>query len=39
MTAHILIVGCGAIGGLFASALAAVAKVTAYDPAAIVFWK
>ena len=30
-TAHILIVGCGAIGGLFASALAAVAKVTAYD--------
>ena len=31
MAAHILIVGCGAIGGLFASALAAVAKVTAYD--------
>ena len=30
-TAHVLIVGCGAIGGLFASALAAVAKVTAYD--------
>jgi 2-dehydropantoate 2-reductase len=30
-TAHILIVGCGAIGGLFASALAAVAKVAAYD--------
>jgi 2-dehydropantoate 2-reductase len=30
-TANILIVGCGAIGGLFASALAAVAKVTAYD--------
>ncbi|MBI3702475.1 MAG: ketopantoate reductase family protein [Rhizobiales bacterium] len=29
--AQILIVGCGAIGGLFASALAAVAKVTAYD--------
>jgi 2-dehydropantoate 2-reductase len=28
---HILIVGCGAIGGLFASALAAVAKVSAYD--------
>ena len=28
---HILIVGCGAIGGLFASALAAVAEVTAYD--------
>jgi len=31
MSAHVLIVGCGAIGGLFASALAAVAKVTAYD--------
>jgi len=31
MSSHILIVGCGAIGGLFASALAAVAKVTAYD--------
>ena len=30
-TANILIVGCGAIGGLFASALAAVAKVAAYD--------
>ena len=29
-TAHILIVGCGAIGGLFASALAAVAKVTVF---------
>jgi 2-dehydropantoate 2-reductase len=28
---QILVVGCGAIGGLFASALAAVAKVTAYD--------
>jgi 2-dehydropantoate 2-reductase len=28
---HILIVGCGAIGGLFASALASVAEVTAYD--------
>ena len=28
---HILIVGCGAIGGLFATALAAVAKVSAYD--------
>jgi 2-dehydropantoate 2-reductase len=28
---HILIVGCGAIGGLFASALASVAKITAYD--------
>lgn len=31
MTQHILIVGCGAIGGLFAAALAAKAKVTAYD--------
>ena len=31
MPSPILIVGCGAIGGLFASALAAVAKVTAYD--------
>lgn len=31
MPSHILIVGCGAIGGLFASALAQVAKVTAYD--------
>jgi len=31
MSSHILIVGCGAIGGLFASALSAVAKVTAYD--------
>jgi 2-dehydropantoate 2-reductase len=30
-TANILIVGCGAIGGLFASALAAVAKVVVYD--------
>ena len=30
-TANILIVGCGAIGGLFASALAAVAQVAAYD--------
>jgi 2-dehydropantoate 2-reductase len=30
-TTTILIVGCGAIGGLFASALATVAKVTAYD--------
>ena len=28
---NILIVGCGAIGGLLASALAKVAKVTAYD--------
>ena len=31
MTAKILIVGCGAIGGLFASALAKVAEVTAFD--------
>jgi 2-dehydropantoate 2-reductase len=31
MAAQILIVGCGAIGGLFASALASVAEVTAYD--------
>lgn len=31
MSSHILIVGCGAIGGLFASALSQVAKVTAYD--------
>jgi 2-dehydropantoate 2-reductase len=31
MSAGILIVGCGAIGGLFASALAKVAKVTVYD--------
>lgn len=31
MTSHILIVGCGAIGGLFASALSSVADVTAYD--------
>lgn len=31
MPSHILIVGCGAIGGLFASALSQVAKVTAYD--------
>jgi len=30
-SAHVLIVGCGAIGGLFAAALASVAKVTAYD--------
>lgn len=30
-SATVLIVGCGAIGGLFASALASVAKVTAYD--------
>jgi 2-dehydropantoate 2-reductase len=31
MSAHILIVGCGAIGGLFAAALSTVAKVTAFD--------
>lgn len=31
MTPQILIVGCGAIGGLFASALAKVADVTAFD--------
>jgi 2-dehydropantoate 2-reductase len=31
MPPHILIVGCGAIGGLFAAALATVAKVSAYD--------
>ena len=31
MSANILIVGCGAIGGLFTAALASVAKVTAYD--------
>jgi 2-dehydropantoate 2-reductase len=31
VAAQILIVGCGAIGGLFASALSTVAKVTAYD--------
>jgi|SoiMetStandDraft_2_1073263.scaffolds.fasta_scaffold00409_4 2-dehydropantoate 2-reductase len=30
-TSHILIVGCGAIGGLFAAALSSVAKVTAFD--------
>src|SRR5215471_3776110 len=30
-TANILIVGCGAIGGLFAAALSAVAKVFVYD--------
>jgi len=28
---HILIVGCGAIGGLFAAGLSSVAKVTAFD--------
>ena len=31
MPQHVLIVGCGAIGGLFAAALASVAEVTAYD--------
>jgi 2-dehydropantoate 2-reductase len=31
MSANILIVGCGAIGGLFAAALSSVAKVTAFD--------
>ena len=31
MGAQILIVGCGAIGGLFAAALSSVAKVTAFD--------
>jgi 2-dehydropantoate 2-reductase len=31
VTARILIVGCGAIGGLFAAALAAVTKISAYD--------
>ncbi len=31
VTAEILIVGCGAIGGLFAAALSSVAKVTAFD--------
>ncbi|MCF8476663.1 MAG: hypothetical protein K9G60_06510, partial [Pseudolabrys sp.] len=31
MSAQILVVGCGAIGGLFASALAKVAEVTAFD--------
>lgn len=31
MTTKILIVGCGAIGGLFASALAKVAEVTGFD--------
>ena len=31
MNAQILIVGCGAIGGLFAAALSSVAKVTAFD--------
>ena len=31
MSTNILIVGCGAIGGLFAAALSSVAKVTALD--------
>ncbi len=31
MSVNILIVGCGAIGGLFAAALSSVAKVTAFD--------
>jgi 2-dehydropantoate 2-reductase len=31
MSAQILIVGCGAIGGLFAAALSSVASVTAFD--------
>jgi 2-dehydropantoate 2-reductase len=31
MSANVLIVGCGAIGGLFAAALSSVAKVTALD--------
>ena len=31
MPSHILIVGCGAIGGLFAAALSTVAKVRAFD--------
>ena len=31
MTSKILIVGCGAIGGLFATALSSVARVTAFD--------
>jgi 2-dehydropantoate 2-reductase len=31
MSPHILIVGCGAIGGLFAAALSSVARVTAFD--------
>ncbi len=31
MTSKILIVGCGAIGGLFAAALSSVARVTAFD--------
>jgi 2-dehydropantoate 2-reductase len=31
VSAHILVVGCGAIGGLFAAALSSVAKVTVFD--------
>jgi 2-dehydropantoate 2-reductase len=31
MPSHILIVGCGAIGGLFAAALSTVTRVTAFD--------
>ena len=31
MSANLLIVGCGAIGGLFAAALSSVARVTALD--------
>jgi len=31
MSANILIVGCGAIGGLFAAALSSIAKVVAFD--------
>ena len=31
MSSHVLVVGCGAIGGLFAAALSSVAKVTAFD--------
>ncbi|HMF21625.1 MAG TPA: ketopantoate reductase family protein [Pseudolabrys sp.] len=31
MSPHILIVGCGAIGGVFAAALSSVARVTAFD--------
>src|SRR5215470_11392176 len=31
MAANILIVGCGAIGGLFAAALSRVARVIAFD--------
>ena len=31
MPSHILIVGCGAIGGLFAAALSTIAKVSAFD--------